>query len=95
VEEAARMATKEFEHFLVGREAAARRYRILVRKLSEPANWRQLKEALERTEGRSVPGKTVSTLLQKLMDAGFVQKVDDQYGLADPMLRRASLMGLV
>jgi AAA+ ATPase superfamily predicted ATPase len=95
VEEAARMATKEFEHFLVGREAAARRYRILVRKLSEPANWRQLKEALERTEGRSVPGKTVSTLLQKLIDAGFVQKGDDQYSLADPMLRRASIMGLV
>jgi predicted transcriptional regulator len=95
VEEAAGMAAEEFEHFLVGREAAARRYRVLVRRLTEPASWRELKEALERAEGRSVPGKTVSTLLQKLVDAGFVRKEDDQYSLADPMLRKASAMGLV
>lgn len=95
VEEGARMAAEEFQNFLVGREAAARRYRILVRRLSEPARWREVKEAVERAEGRGVPGKAVSTLLQKLIDAGFVRRVEEEYRLADPMLRRASLMGLI
>jgi len=95
IEEAARMAAEEFGHFSVGREAATRRYRTLVRRLTEPASWRELREALERVEGRSVPGKTVSTLLQKLVDAGFVRKENDQYSLTDPMLRKASAMGLV
>jgi HEPN domain-containing protein len=95
IEEAVRMAAEEFGHFLVGREAAARRYRTLVRRLTEPASWRELREALERVEERSVPGKTVSILLQKLVDAGFVRREDDQYSLTDPMLRKASAMGFV
>jgi len=42
-----------------------------------------------------MPGKTVSTLLQKLVDAGFARKGDGEYVLADPMLRRAALLRLI
>lgn len=56
IEEAARMVAEEFGHFLVGREAAARRYRTLVRRLTEPASWRELREALEGGREKR-PGK--------------------------------------
>lgn len=86
------IARQEFENFLREREAARRRYQVIVRHLANsPSSWSAIKGAIEADEGRVVNDRNINDLLTTLVKAGFVEKRDVEYVLTDFMLARAFL----
>ncbi|MGC8544272.1 MAG: AAA family ATPase, partial [Vulcanisaeta sp.] len=67
------------------------RYRVLLRELFMRRGWSELKAAIEEAEGRSINDKSLYVLLRELIDHGIVEKVNDEYVVADPIIRRAVL----
>ncbi|WP_054853004.1 hypothetical protein [Vulcanisaeta distributa] len=63
----------------------------MLRELFVKRGWRELKAALEAAEGKSINDKSLYILLRELMDHGIVERVDEEYVIADPILRRAVL----
>ncbi len=63
----------------------------MLRELFVRRSWRELKAALETAEGRPINDKSLYVLLRELIDHGIVEKVDEDYVIADPILRRAVL----
>lgn len=90
VETAKAVAKREFENFLIGREAGRRRYLRIVRCLARGAStWSEVKGSLEAQEGRTINDRNLRDLLTALVNAGFVYKKDDQYLLTDSVLMEA------
>ena len=90
VETAKAVAKREFENFLVGREAGRRRYvRIVLYLAKGPSTWSTIKGSLEAQEGRAINDRNLGDLLTTLAKAGFVDKKDEQYQLTDPILAQA------
>ncbi|MCI2415779.1 MAG: ATP-binding protein [Candidatus Aramenus sp.] len=85
VEKAFKLASKEFCAFV--KERGSRRYVELMKGLKLTGKWGELKRYLEIEEGRKVSDSEVTRLLANLVDAGFVEKVDEEYRVADPVLR--------
>ncbi|MFP3236751.1 MAG: ATP-binding protein [Vulcanisaeta sp.] len=88
LESAIELALGELRNFLTGRSA---RYRILIKQLTVKRNWRELKSLIESAEGKALNDKSLYVLLKELMDHGIVEKVNNEYVLSDPILRRAAL----
>ncbi len=89
LESATALALNELRNFLANRSP---RYRVLLRELFvRRGGWRELKAALETAEGRSINDKSLYVLLRELIDHGIVERVDEDYVIADPILRRAVL----
>lgn len=87
--EAAGLALKEFENFLLRRPAAVR-YRVMMRRVArEPVRWAQIKAHLEGETGTRIHDANLANLLGGLLKAGFLKREDDFYSVADPVLAYA------
>ncbi|WP_243666090.1 hypothetical protein [Vulcanisaeta sp. JCM 16159] len=88
LESATALALNELRNFLVNRSP---RYRVLLRELFVKGGWRELKAALEAAEDKSINDKSLYVLLRELMDHGIVERLNEEYVIADPILRKAML----
>lgn len=87
--EAAGLALREFENFLLRRPAAAR-YRVIMKRVArEPVRWAQMKVHLEGETGARIHDANLANLLGELLKAGFLGREDDFYSVADPVLAYA------
>ncbi|WP_342764644.1 hypothetical protein [Thermococcus sp. Bubb.Bath] len=54
------------------------------------SRWEEIKEHLERAEGRSISDSVLSRLLKALVDSSFLEKISEgrniYYQIPDPML---------
>jgi AAA+ ATPase superfamily predicted ATPase len=88
--EGKKLVLQELEHFLGVRGAAKGRYMAILRRLARgPLSWEQLKEWVEREEGRPIYNKNFSDLLANLVKAGFVEQRERLYSISDPVLAHA------
>lgn len=85
--EGAKIVAKEIEHFLEVRKDAKNRYLRILEALAIPLRWVEVKRILESMEGREVNDKMVSKYLRELMRYGFIEKREERYAIADPMIR--------
>jgi len=89
LKEAAGLALKEFENFLMKRPAADR-YRVIMKRIAkEPVRWAQLKAHLESETGAKIYDANLANLLGELLKAGFLERENDFYRVADPVLAYA------
>lgn len=89
LKEAAKLTLKEFENFLLRRSSAAR-YRIVMKRVArEPLRWARIKAHLEGEVGTKVYDANLANLLNELVKAGFLEREDDFYKIADPVLMHA------
>ncbi|CAD5244879.1 ATPase [Thermococcus camini] len=90
-EEAKALAMSEFENFLVKRVAARGRYIEIMRAIAGgKRTWEEIKEHLERKEGRSIADSVLARLLKGLVDSSFLEKRIEgrnvHYVIPDPIL---------
>ena len=90
-EEAKALAMDEFENFLGKRIAAKKRYVEIMRAVAEgKRTWEEIKEHLERKEGKTIADSVLARLLNALVDSSFLEKVKDgrnvYYRIPDPIL---------
>ncbi len=89
IKETVRMASKlalaEFNHAVQGE-----RYREVMRitSLLGGARWSEIKRGVEARLGR-IPDKSLAKVLKKLVDTGFLDKVEGVYRITDPVLAYA------
>ena len=48
----------------------------------------QVKSAIQAKEGQTLTNSVASKVLSTLVKSGFIQKIDDKYAIADPLLVR-------
>lgn len=90
LEAAKALAREEFENFLKGREVARRRYETILQHLARgPSPWSGIKGATEAVEGRTINDRNITALATNLVKAGFVERRDKVYTLADQMLAKS------
>ncbi len=91
IEEASRIALKEYINFLKLRPIAAKRYTIILKAVARGFNeWSKIKKYLEVTEGKSISDSIFTQLLRNLLDAGFLEKTSGgEYRIPDPVLAYA------
>jgi AAA+ ATPase superfamily predicted ATPase len=90
IDAAINMVLAEVKHFLETRGLGGSRYSEALKTISamERCSWSEVKRRLEAKFGR-IPDATLANILRNLMDYGLIVKVDDEYTIADPILRRA------
>lgn len=87
MEEGSKLARREFENFLKGREVARNRYERIMNHLARsPSTWSGIKHYLEAREGREMNDRKVTELIGTLVRAGFVEREDSGYAVSDPLL---------
>jgi len=88
--EASKMTLKELNEFLSLRPMARRRYVEVLRAISllENASWSNIYDYLQAKLGK-VPRTTFNSILRNLIDAGFIEKREALYSIADPILNDA------
>jgi AAA+ ATPase superfamily predicted ATPase len=88
---AAKQEAEEIRRFL-GRSRSEKRYRAILKIVAEGKNrWSEIKKSLELIEGIEIDDKNFSELLKKLVKAGFIEKVDEEYRIPDAIMTRAIL----
>lgn len=90
-EEAKALALQEFREFLEKRSPAQKRYTEIMKAVaSGKQRWEEIKEHLERVEGKSISDSVLSRLLKGLVDSSFLEKVSEgrnvYYRIPDPVL---------
>ena len=90
-EEAKALAMSEFENFLAKRLAARNRYVEIMRAIAGgKRTWEEIKEHLERTEGKTIADSVLARLLKGLVDSSFLEKRivgrNVYYVIPDPIL---------
>jgi AAA+ ATPase superfamily predicted ATPase len=90
VDAAINIVLAEVEHFLETRGVGRGRYSEALKTISVMGrcSWSEVKRGLEAKLGR-IPDTTLANILRSLMDYGLIVKVDDEYMITDPILRRA------
>ncbi len=80
----------ELENFLKIHWMARDRYLALLETIAglKGVSWSQLYRAVESRVGY-IPKPTFNRLLKQLVDNGFIEKRDDKYWIADPVLEKA------
>jgi len=68
----------------------SKRYGVTLNFLAQnrEASWSQIKSAIQVKESHSLTNAAISTLLNTLLKTGFIQKINDKYTIADPLLIR-------
>ncbi len=89
--EAKALAMEEFENFLEKRTAARKRYIEIMRAVAGgKRTWEEIKEHLERKEGKTISDSVLARLLKALVDSSFLEKVREgknvYYRIPDPIL---------
>ncbi len=90
-DEAKALAMSEFENFLTKRLAARKRYIEIMRAVAGgKRTWEEIKEHLERKEGKTTADSVLARLLKALVDSSFLEKVREgknvYYRIPDPIL---------
>ena len=90
-EEAKALAMSEFDNFLMKRPAARNRYIEIMRAIaSGKRTWEEIKEHMERKEGKTISDSVLARLLKALVDSSFLEKVREgrnvHYRIPDPIL---------
>jgi AAA+ ATPase superfamily predicted ATPase len=90
IDAAINMVLAEVKHFLETRGIGKDRYSEALKTISamERCSWSEVKRRLEAKLGR-ISDATLANILRNLVDHGLIVKVDDEYVIADPILRRA------
>ena len=70
--------------------AVSKRYGVALNFLSgvEQAGWGQVKERIEANEKHMLTNAAVSKVLNTLVKVAFLQKIDEKYSIADPLLAK-------
>ncbi len=97
-EEAKALAMSEFENFLEKRTAARKRYIEITRAVAGgKRTWEEIKEYLERKEGKTISDSVLARLLKALVDSSFLEKVREgrnvYYIIHDPILEACFKQG--
>jgi len=97
VEEGSKLEALELEHFLKTREQGRKRYLTILKASARlgRARWTTLKTNLQAEEGKKIPDKNFSALLENLVKANFIAKEGDAYFIPNQLLARALQAGLV
>ncbi|RSN68750.1 ATP-binding protein [Candidatus Korarchaeum cryptofilum] len=87
-----KLAISELEHALRIYGLAEARYREALKVIAtlERARWTQIKRGIEARIGK-IPSNTLSSILSNLVDSGFLEKTEEGYKIADPVLRSGIL----
>ncbi len=85
VEKAFKLVLKEFCSFV--KERGSKRYVELMKGLKLTSKWSELKRYLEIKEDKRIVDSEMDRLLTNLLDAGFVEKINNEYRIVDPILR--------
>lgn len=93
VDEGSKMLASEFQNFLSNRQLARRRYIEVLRTLTRPSTWSEVKRSLRLIA--NVSDKQVSNYLKELVHHGFVERRGELYSIADPLLVEAVRRGYV
>ena len=90
IDAAINMVLAEVKHFLETRGVGRGRYSEALKTISAMGrcSWSEVKRGLEAKLGR-IPDTTLANILRSLMDYGLIVRVDGEYMIADPILRRA------
>ncbi|MCS7366631.1 MAG: ATP-binding protein [archaeon YNP-WB-062] len=90
IDAAINIVLAEVEHFLETRGVGRGRYSEALKTISVMGgcSWSEVKRRLEAKLGR-IPDTTLANMLRSLMDYGLIVKVDGEYMITDPILRRA------
>lgn len=87
MEEGSKLARREFENFLKGREVARKRYEGTISHLAKGSStWSGIKSYLEAREGKAINDRKVTELIHALVKAGFIESLNDEYTISDPLL---------
>ncbi len=89
VSEGTSIVRRELENFLSIRRQARRRYLTIIKLLREPLSWSEIKRGLELELGMKIHQQQISRYLRELVDYGFLEKHENLYKLADPLLYEA------
>jgi AAA+ ATPase superfamily predicted ATPase len=89
---ASKLAISELEHALRIYGLAEARYGEALKVIAtlERARWTQIKRGIEARIGK-IPSNTLSSILSNLVDSGFLEKTEEGYKIADPVLRSGIL----
>lgn len=90
IEEGANTAKRELEKFLSNRKPARQRYLAILQCLAiHPMKWSQLKTCLETKIARTLNKAQFTRYLHELQNYSFIEKQEQTYRLADPLLAEA------
>jgi len=84
VSEAGRLAREEALKLTV----ISKRYGVVLNYLAGvgQASWSQIKNGIEANEGHSLTNSAASKVMSNLVKSAFIQKADDKYSIADPLM---------
>ncbi|MEM1547136.1 MAG: ATP-binding protein [Candidatus Methanomethylicia archaeon] len=90
LEEASKLAISEYRNFLSLRPIAAKRYTTILYAIAEGYNtWSSIKRYLEIKEDKRISDYLYTNLIKNLVDAGFIERMEDKYIILDPVLKHA------
>jgi len=88
--DAREITSSEIKSFLASRKGEKTRYLTLMKALcAEPLTWEKLKTYLEVKEKKRISDGRMNEYLSKLLAYGFVEKVNGEYALSDPLIKEA------
>ncbi|MEM2194028.1 MAG: ATP-binding protein [Candidatus Methanomethylicia archaeon] len=89
LEDGVRLVEEEIKTFLMQRLQARLRYLTILKITISPSTWSEIKTEFSARIGRKISDKQLSHYLAELVNYGFIEKIDNKYRLADPMIRYA------
>ncbi|MEM0374128.1 MAG: ATP-binding protein [Sulfolobales archaeon] len=83
---AKRLILNEFEHFLLNREIARRRYYLVMKATANCSSWSGIKKYLEAEEGIGVPDSELFNYLNHLIESSWLVKINEKYCPSEPLI---------
>lgn len=90
LDEGSKLVREELENFLSIRPQARTRYLIILKLLTNPLTWSEVKAGLSAKLKKTVSDKQLTHYLRELVNYGFVEKIGNEYVIADPVLKHAT-----
>ncbi len=92
VRNAWKLALQELKHFLQLRPLAKERYVTILKAIAtlDEATWTNIRNYTQARLGK-IPKPTLNNMLRNLTDAGLLEKKENKYTIADPILKQALL----
>ncbi|MEO3993542.1 MAG: hypothetical protein QN229_04510 [Desulfurococcaceae archaeon TW002] len=87
LEEGSKLVREELESFLSTRLQARTRYLIILKLLTNPLTWSEVKTGLSAKLKKTISDKQLTYYLQELINYGFIEKTNNEYLIADPVLK--------
>ncbi|MEM0025535.1 MAG: ATP-binding protein [Zestosphaera sp.] len=90
LEEGSKLVQEELENFLSIRPQARTRYLTILKLLTTPLTWSEVKAGLSAKLKKTISDKQLTHYLRELVNYGFVEKINSEYVIADPVLKSAA-----